>query len=104
MADPRSLETNESDCSKNYDSKAVTSVLSGEAIGPASAISLESVITCPQCGKVKLETMPTESCQFFYECSSCGVVLRPKQGHCCVFCSYGSVLCPSIRQQSGCCA
>ena len=67
-------------------------------------VVLQSVITCPSCGKSQTETMPTDSCQFFYECSGCKTVLRPKQGHCCVYCSYGSVACPSIQMQAGCCA
>ena len=29
--------------------------------------------------------------------------LRPKPGDCCVFCSYGTVKCPPIQQQRGCC-
>jgi len=35
--------------------------------------------------------MPTDACQFFYECAGCKRILRPKTGECCVFCSYGSV-------------
>ena len=31
------------------------------------------------------------------ECSQCDFVLRPKAGDCCVYCSYGSVPCPSIQ-------
>ena len=58
---------------------------------------LQSVITCPHCGTAKSETMPTEACWYFYECSSCGTRLRPKPGDCCVFCSYGSVPCPPIQ-------
>ena len=58
---------------------------------------LESTLTCPHCSHSKLETMPTDACQFFYECDECGVKLRPKQGDCCVFCSYGSVPCPPIQ-------
>jgi hypothetical protein len=68
---------------------------------------LESIITCSACGVAKVETMPTDACQFFYECSGCGALLRPKPGHCCVFCSYGSVPCPPIQQEGGrgdCCA
>ncbi|WP_305076261.1 GDCCVxC domain-containing (seleno)protein, partial [Methylobacter sp. BlB1] len=49
------------------------------------------------------ETMPTDACQFFYECRSCGTLLKPKLGDCCVFCSYGSVKCPPIQQQTSCC-
>jgi len=58
---------------------------------------LESVITCPDCATAKSETMPTDACQFFYECTGCGARLRPKPGDCCVFCSYGSVPCPPIQ-------
>jgi len=69
----------------------------------AKAVILESVITCPYCGIAKTELMPTDSCLFFYECSGCHQLLRPNIGHCCVFCSYGSVPCPPIQQQSNCC-
>jgi hypothetical protein len=65
----------------------------------------ESTITCPVCKTSKTETMPTDACQFFYECSGCKALLRPKQGDCCVFCSYGSVPCPPIQAsgKTGCC-
>jgi len=59
------------------------------------AVVLESRLTCPECGHAKVETMPTDACQFFYDCEACGAVLRPLPGDCCVFCSYGSVGCPS---------
>jgi hypothetical protein len=52
---------------------------------------------------VKTETMPTHACQFFYECEQCHVVLRPKPGDCCVYCSYGTVPCPPVQQQARCC-
>ncbi len=42
--------------------------------------------------------MPTDACQYFYECANCGVMLKPKEGDCCVFCSYGSVPCPPIQE------
>ena len=58
----------------------------------------ESVITCPKCGWQETETMPIDACQFFYDCQGCGVVLRPKPGDCCVFCSYGSVPCPPVQE------
>ena len=58
---------------------------------------LRSTITCPECGKEHEETMPTESCTFFYECTGCSTLLRPKEGDCCVFCSYGSVKCPPVQ-------
>ena len=61
-------------------------------------IETTSVITCPECGHKVSEEMPTSSCQFFYECKGCGVVLRPLEGDCCVFCSYGTVPCPPIQE------
>ena len=64
---------------------------------------LESILTCPHCGVRTQETMPTDACWFYYECKGCAVVLRPKAGDCCVFCSYGTVKCPPIQQQRGCC-
>jgi hypothetical protein len=36
----------------------------------------------------------------FYECKSCGALLKPHVGDCCVFCSYGSVPCPPIQAAS----
>jgi hypothetical protein len=64
-----------------------------------NAVSLESMLTCPYCGIAARETMPTDACQFFYECGNCKALLRPKLGDCCVFCSYGSVKCPPIQEQ-----
>ncbi len=48
--------------------------------------------------------MPTDACLYFYECSHCKTLLRPKPGDCCVFCSYGSVMCPPVQEQRACCA
>jgi len=69
---------------------------------PAPPI-LQSSVTCPQCGFVTTETMPTDACVYFYECTNCHVLLRPKAGDCCVFCSFGSVKCPPVQQARGCC-
>ncbi len=68
-------------------------------------IVLQSTITCPKCGHSKEETMPTDACQFFYECENCHEVLKPKEGDCCVYCSYGSIPCPPIQEggKSSCC-
>ena len=72
-------------------------------------IELQSTITCPHCGHRHTETMPTDFCQFFYDCKGCAELLKPKQGDCCVFCSYGTVPCPPIQEakergeQPACC-
>ncbi|WP_081501818.1 GDCCVxC domain-containing (seleno)protein [Sulfurovum sp. AR] len=64
---------------------------------------LESEITCSKCGYKKIETMPTDACQWFYECENCGAILKPKKCDCCVFCSYGSVPCPPMQKDSDSC-
>ena len=67
-------------------------------------IILESLITCPNCGYEKTGTMPSNACQYFYECEKCSAILKPKMGDCCVYCSYGSVKCPPIQLGAGCCS
>ena len=52
----------------------------------ATKVVLESTLTCPSCGHVETETMPTDACQWFYECKSCQTVLKPLEGDCCVYC------------------
>ncbi len=64
---------------------------------------LHSTLTCPHCGHQETELMPTTFCQFFYECKACHQLIRPLQGDCCVFCSYGDVKCPPIQLGQGCC-
>ena len=60
-------------------------------------VQRESVVTCPECGHRKTEVMPPHFCQIVYDCTACGAELRPKAGHCCIFCSYGSVPCPPVQ-------
>jgi len=61
-------------------------------------MELLSTLTCPKCSHVETETMPTDACQFFYDCKGCRMVLRPNAGDCCVFCSFGTVPCPPIQE------
>lgn len=58
---------------------------------------LTSRLTCPVCGHQSMETMPTNACQYFYDCRGCGAVLKPKPGDCCVFCSFGTTPCPPMQ-------
>lgn len=66
-------------------------------------MKLKSTITCPKCSFHKEEEMPTTACQFFYECENCNQLLKPIEGDCCVFCTYGTVPCPSIQESTDCC-
>jgi rubredoxin len=70
---------------------------------------IQSTLTCPECGFSRSETMPTDACQFYYECTGCGALLRPKKGDCCVYCSFGTAPCPPVQNArsgdglAGCC-
>jgi hypothetical protein len=65
---------------------------------------LESSLTCPHCGFVSVEVMPTDACVYCHQCAGCQAMLRPKAGDCCVFCSYGSVKCPPMQKaEASCC-
>jgi hypothetical protein len=59
-----------------------------------------ATITCPACDHAAQERILEDSCMYFWECPSCGVVLRPKPGDCCVFCSYGTERCLPARRAS----
>ena len=65
-------------------------------------MQLTATIRCPICGGEAVEEMPSDACLFFYECSACGEILRPRPGDCCVFCSYGSAPCPPVQEQGRC--
>ena len=73
-------------------------------VSPA-AVLLRSTLTCPQCGYAEELTMPTDACLFFHECNRCHALLRPTDGDCCVFCSWGDVPCPPVQigGRGGCC-
>ncbi len=53
-----------------------------------------ATLTCPVCSVTQKAEMPLNACQHFFICVSCATVLKPKQGDCCVFCSYADVKCP----------
>jgi hypothetical protein len=61
---------------------------------------LDSLLRCPHCQFEEKLRMPLDACVFFHECKGCRVVLRPKPGDCCVFCSYGTQRCPMMQVAS----
>jgi hypothetical protein len=64
-------------------------------------MELRSTITCPSCGHHATEEMPTNACRVVYDCDACGARLKPRDGDCCVFCSYGTMPCPPIQAAQG---
>ena len=66
---------------------------------------LQSKLRCPYCERREVLTMPTDACVFFHECLGCHGLIRPRTGDCCVFCSYGSVVCPPMQgRDRSCCS
>lgn len=61
-----------------------------------------SILTCPDCGRAQTLTMPGDVCVIVYECPACHARLTPKEGDCCVFCSYGDVPCPPVQAEKEC--
>ncbi len=87
----------------NYRRNKLHGTCSTCTIYEGKTVELESTITCPKCGHKKTEMMPTNACEFFYECENCKTRLRPLEGDCCVYCSYGTVKCPPIQAGENCC-
>ncbi|MEZ5462985.1 GDCCVxC domain-containing (seleno)protein [Dokdonella sp.] len=70
---------------------------------PKKEIERYSTLTCPECGYQSRDLMPSDACQFFYDCPNCNAFLKPNAGDCCVYCSFGDVKCPPIQASSSCC-
>jgi len=68
------------------------------------AVINRSNLTCPECGHSESLEMPDNQCVFFHKCAECKTLLRPKEGDCCVFCSYGDFACPPIQAGDDCCS
>ena len=65
----------------------------------ATSQSETSEITCPECGHTKTEVLPTDVCTIVYTCEKCQAELTPKEGDCCVYCTYGTHKCPSKQTE-----
>ncbi len=63
-------------------------------------MKLKSKITCPDCGVSREKVMPTDRCLVTYNCTSCGALIKPIKGDCCVFCSYGTNPCPPMQDET----
>jgi hypothetical protein len=80
---------------QNLDKRGPTLMASGRPMAERNVR-----ITYPSCGHAAAETMPLDCCVFFYECTGCGVLLKPKAGDCCVYCSYGDQPCPPMQHDA----
>lgn len=57
-------------------------------------VQTKATLTCPKCSTEQKVDMPENARQHFYKCTHCGETLKPKDGDCCVFCSYADKQCP----------
>jgi Zn ribbon nucleic-acid-binding protein len=60
----------------------------------SNQITTKASLSCPKCHKLQTVGMSTDACQHFYKCQGCGGMLKPKEGDCCVFCSFADTKCP----------
>jgi hypothetical protein len=97
MADARP-----SNAAAGTEMKAWQHTVGGQAVHHQPVLA--STLTCPHCGFAATEVMATDACLYFYECKGCRLLLRPKPGDCCVFCSFGSVKCPPVQLAHDCCS
>ena len=64
-------------------------------------MSLITAIRCPLCGHEAEEEVPVNACVVRYPCPGCGGEVRPREGDCCVFCSWGADPCPTAPEGQG---
>jgi hypothetical protein len=57
-------------------------------------------LTCPFCGFREELEIPADYCLISHRCTNCNMQIKPAPGDCCVFCSYGDVLCIPKQQES----
>jgi hypothetical protein len=57
-----------------------------------------STLKCPHCGRLSRDQMPSNASVYFYQCLRCRTIFKPRPKHCCVYCSYGDVPCPSAQR------
>ncbi len=68
------------------------------------SLYLTALMTCPACGFQKEETMPEAYFETDYTCTSCKLILKPKVGDDCVYCSYSNTVCPQTQMGRDCCS
>ncbi|MGB1206900.1 MAG: GDCCVxC domain-containing (seleno)protein [Chitinophagales bacterium] len=72
--------------------------LNGLENSETAVLKMQSILTCPKCQHQTTEVMQENACKVFHKCDACNNMVKPKEKECCVFCSYGSVKCPSKQK------
>ena len=80
------------------DADSNTSELDKLENNESAVLKMQSTLTCPKCQHQSTEVMQENACKVFHKCEACSEMVKPKEKECCVFCSYGSVKCPSKQK------
>jgi hypothetical protein len=56
-------------------------------------------LACPFCSFREELEIPVDFCLISHRCTNCNMQIKPTPGDCCVFCSYGDVLCIPKQQE-----
>ncbi len=64
-------------------------------------IKTRSIVQCPHCGFKTVEHMPSVRKVMTFCCPACERSCAADDKHCCVFCQYGSVPCPTAQAGKG---
>lgn len=65
------------------------------SIEQAKKLKKQSLVKCPHCNFEEFLDMSFDNCIISHKCNSCGKIMTPREGECCIFCSYGSEKCPT---------
>jgi hypothetical protein len=60
-------------------------------------VEIEAKLTCPHCNKTYEVEMPLNYCRILFNCDACNQDIIPKEGDCCIFCSYADKKCPPLQ-------
>ena len=60
---------------------------------------MNSKFKCPYCDQEQIADMGFDSCLYFWKCKDCEKIIKPLEGDCCVFCSYGETKCLPKNQE-----
>ncbi len=69
----------------------------GETWGATTLPLLQSTLTCPHCGRRRVDNRPEQSWVIAYQCAGCDVLMQPAESDCCVYCTYGLAPCPIMQ-------
>lgn len=65
---------------------------------PSPGVVRESTLVCPRCNHGERMMMAENSSLVVHVCQSCGLEMHRLPGNCCLFCTWGTVPCPTAQR------